>query len=786
MADGTDDLSQLFKDDLLGMDAGVGDAAAEEAARVALSNSMFAEDAAMEARAGRGGTPAPRARGGRHPSDRGAISDTTPPPRNPPPRAAPRVVPAPRPVDRDRDRRGPPRDDDRDFERDHHLDEMAQQFLDDHEHPEDEVEHQEWPSPAELLADARAILAEADAAVMRDGRPPPPEHMARLDRELRRVVERQRATADEDRKRHDLLRRFGAMLQRRFPGVALRPFGSFVSVFHTAGSDVDVSLEVAPNSPWYDPKEMGPGTHSAAGAKEGGRNNRRNQPPRGYKSKKVQLLSKVASELRFQKFADVRLVAHARVPLIKFHDPRTNVNCDVCVGNDGVYKSAVLGVLANLDERYRDLVHLVKMFAKNFDCNDALGGSFNSYSLSLMSLFHLQTRSPPILPPTLRLTLQSDAAADADLAAENERAANLEPIRKFPVSKIRQQSDQLRDVGPVERRAERYRGVGAENSATLAELFVTFFTHFRAVEPLWRHGLVASAYAGRWVAGCSWAPGRYCLGVEDPFAAGDNVARAVQRRSLPKVLAAIRDGTLAVARVAWARSDDDLQRALADLLGPDAAPPPEMPTQGWPSLGGDGGGENASAVNAAHMNAQHPLGHLGHPLGRPAPPPPTLLNLATGAAGPVAGGPGVSSEAFGMDRRAAAFGDRGAPPPGFAAPGGGGFLGGPPPPPAGLGGPPRFGFSAPGFGPPMGAPAPPAPPPRSLRDIEGGLEGDFRPPPPPPPPSYGARADALAGVESAMGAVGLGPEGFAGDRAFGAGDGCPRAPRAAPAIAPRH
>jgi|EP00982_Pelagococcus_subviridis_P004473 poly(A) RNA polymerase len=96
--------------------------------------------------------------------------------------------------------------------------------------------------------------------------------------------------------------------------------------------------------------------------------------------------------------------------------------------------------MANLDSRYRDLVFLVKMWAKNFDCNDATAGSFNSFALSLMSLFHLQTRSPPILPPAMRLTLQNDAAADADLAAENERAANLEPIRKFPVSKIRQQS----------------------------------------------------------------------------------------------------------------------------------------------------------------------------------------------------------------------------------------------------------------------------------------------------------------------------------------------------------
>ena len=75
----------------------------------------------------------------------------------------------------------------------------------------------------------------------------------------------------------------------------------------------------------------------------------------------------------------------------------------------------------------------------------------------------------------------------------------------------------------MEQRAGRWQGCGGNNHATLAELLVTFFTHFRAVEPLWRHGLVASTYAGRWVAGSSWAPGRYCLGVEDPFAAGDNV-----------------------------------------------------------------------------------------------------------------------------------------------------------------------------------------------------------------------------------------------------------------------
>ena len=38
------------------------------------------------------------------------------------------------------------------------------------------------------------------------------------------------------------------------------------------------------------------------------------------------------------------------------------MECDICVGNDGVFKSSVLGLLANVDERYRALVRLVKVW----------------------------------------------------------------------------------------------------------------------------------------------------------------------------------------------------------------------------------------------------------------------------------------------------------------------------------------------------------------------------------------------------------------------------------------
>lgn len=693
-----DDLASLFNDDLLGMESGVGDAAAEEKAREALSNSFFQDESrgTPDRAGGRGGggretrgydSPPPPGMhaggctpgGGAHDRGRGG---------NPRPSAT-KVMPGPRIAgqggepgghggDRHLSGRGTPHrtpggrgdgrhgmhddhdgahhrgaDDDHDDVGRHHRDADEDDYFD--SESDDDAAR---PSPAELLGDARSILRAADEALMRDGCPPSSENMRRLDDELRRIVGQQRTTIEDDQKRQNLLTRFSQMLAKKFPGVSLTPFGSYVSVFHTAGSDIDVSLEVDPSSVWYDAKEMGrpdqssgPGGQHGKNTGRGGHNRRQQQPPRGYKSRKVQLLSKVASELRYQRFSEVNLIAHARVPLIKFRDPATGVNCDVCVGNDGVYKSAVLGVMANLDERYRDLVFLVKMWAKNFDANDATAGSFNSFALSLMSLFHLQTRSPPILPPVLRLTLQNNAAADADLAHENERANNLEPIRKFPVSKIRQQSDFLRDIEPVETRSARWRGCGAENQASLAELLVTFFTHFRSVEPLWRHGLVASTYAGRWVAGCSWAPGRYCVGVEDPFSAGDNVARAVQRRSLPKVLSAVRDGTLAMARVVWAESDADLERTLFDLLGPGALPPREMPQVGWPTLGGSGANEelNSPGPGMGMTPGRSPgLGqsfrtersYRASPVPPPGPPPmpPTpvgmnLLNLITGAVG---------------------------------------------------------------------------------------------------------------------------------------------------------
>ena len=165
------------------------------------------------------------------------------------------------------------------------------------------------------------------------------------------------------------------------------------------------------------------------------------------------------------------------------------------------------------------------------------------------------------------------------------------------------------------------------------------------------------------------------------------------------MLSALRDGTLAVGRVVWADTDDDLDAALVNLLGAAAGKGfAEPPSTGWPSLGGDFPGLPGSQ-NAANARAPDPLAAssaaaamsamsamsaqrdlltlLGRGSAAPMMPPglvapggpPGLNNLESifggGGPGAVGAGPGASTAGLqsmpGHQQRMAA------PPPGFGA-----------------------------------------------------------------------------------------------------------------------
>lgn len=147
-------------------------------------------------------------------------------------------------------------------------------------------------------------------------------------------------------------------------GATVEPFGSFLSNLYTRWGDLDISIEL-PNGAYI----------SSAGKKH-----------------KQTLLGHVLNALRSKGgWRKLQFIPNARVPIIKFESYHPNISCDVSINNlKGQMKSKFLFWITGIDGRFRDLVLLVKEWARAHDINNSKTGTLNSYSLSLLVVFHLQ------------------------------------------------------------------------------------------------------------------------------------------------------------------------------------------------------------------------------------------------------------------------------------------------------------------------------------------------------------------------------------------------------------
>eukprot|EP00897_Mesotaenium_endlicherianum_P000852 jgi/Mesen1/10768/ME000091S10296 len=276
---------------------------------------------------------------------------------------------------------------------------------------------------------------------------------------LRAICQQLQPSAEDHQKRVNLMDRLNKVLDQVYicEGGKLVPFGSFESNFYTPWGDLDLSLECP-----YDFSGM-----------------RRDN----CKRLKVDILRAVCKKLlKLGGVYDVQLLAQARVPVLMFVDRRTGLACDITVGNDSaLLKSRVLRWVSQLDDRIRHLIFLVKCWAKAQSINDPKTGTLNSYALSLLLLFHLQTRSPPLVPPLQDILTVNDSpklACDAESRARKKELA-------FDACEARLKA-LLAD------------GYAQRNTSTLGELFSSFFAQFAAVSHLWKGGLAASTFAATW------------------------------------------------------------------------------------------------------------------------------------------------------------------------------------------------------------------------------------------------------------------------------------------------
>ncbi|XP_004307468.1 PREDICTED: poly(A) RNA polymerase gld-2 homolog A [Fragaria vesca subsp. vesca] len=274
-------------------------------------------------------------------------------------------------------------------------------------------------------------------------------------------------------------------------GATVEPFGSFVSELFTRWGDLDVSIEFSKGS-----------CISSHGKKH---------------TKDV--LRDVMKAMRVRGGWNLcQFIPRARVPILMVKSKLNDISCDISVNNlKAQMKSKLLLWINDIDPRFHDMVLLVKEWAKAHNINNSKSGTFNSYSLSLLVVFHFQTCAPAILPPLqdiYRETLTDDLKGLRDDAERRIESSCVENIRRFKASRLR-----------------------AQNKSSLSELFISFLRKFSGLSSKAAE-LGICTYSGKWEAiesNMGWLPKTYCILVEDPFDRPENTARGVSLRALNRI-----------------------------------------------------------------------------------------------------------------------------------------------------------------------------------------------------------------------------------------------------------
>jgi len=97
-------------------------------------------------------------------------------------------------------------------------------------------------------------------------------------------------------------------------------------------------------------------------------------------------------------FTDIRPLGHASVPIVKFRDPASGLDCDINVNDRlGITNSTMIREYCDIHPHLRPLLYSIKNWAKPLGLNSpspskGLPTSFSSYALALMTISFLQKK----------------------------------------------------------------------------------------------------------------------------------------------------------------------------------------------------------------------------------------------------------------------------------------------------------------------------------------------------------------------------------------------------------
>ncbi|XP_068418864.1 poly(A) RNA polymerase, mitochondrial [Eschrichtius robustus] len=187
-----------------------------------------------------------------------------------------------------------------------------------------------------------------------------------------------------------------------FPGCTVRPFGSSVNSFGKLGCDLDMFLDLDEIENFS--------THKASG------NflmefQVKNVPSERIATQKILSVIGECLDHFGPGCVGVQKILNARCPLVRFSHQASGFQCDLTTNNRIALKSSeLLYIYGALDSRVRALVFSIRCWARAHSLTSSIPGAWiTNFSLTVMVIFFLQRRSPPILPTLDYLKTLADA-----------------------------------------------------------------------------------------------------------------------------------------------------------------------------------------------------------------------------------------------------------------------------------------------------------------------------------------------------------------------------------------
>ena len=347
-----------------------------------------------------------------------------------------------------------------------------------------------------------------------------------LQRQLKDIYLKLLPTREETAMKKKCFKKIQRILNKKFRGSALHMFGSSANnlgICKNHDIDLSIEIEVKPDTP--DANSDGSGSETDAdgfvaedqGASSPNGNANANasasSPPvseeAANKPTQQQVVKQMANLLRKNRMSKVFAIPKARVPIVKFIEPETGIECDICVNNLlAVENTTMLRRYSEIDPRLRELVILVKHWSKCRGVNGAFKGFLSSYAYVIMAIHLLQTVQPAILP-----CLQDDS--------------HYKPTVDSVVD-----GWECRYAG----NPDMFQGFGHLNKLTTADLLYQFFYYWG-----YRHNYKSSVICmrtGDWLTKeqKGWTTRKqgdnHLICIEDPFQLSNDLGRVVGRKTI--------------------------------------------------------------------------------------------------------------------------------------------------------------------------------------------------------------------------------------------------------------